>query len=56
MEILLDSVLAFLSSIGLWTLAKMFFGKLFDEYDIIAEDCILKDDVFRWMQKKTTMK
>ena len=49
MEILLDSALAFLSCVGLWTLGKMVFGPIFANRDELAEDYLLKEDTSRWM-------
>ena len=49
MEILLDSALAFLSCIGLWTLGKMCFGHIFSDYNDYAEDLFLKDETSGWM-------
>ena len=48
MEILLDSVLAFLSCIGLWSLGKMVLGPLFRDIDIYVEDYLLKEDTWGW--------
>ena len=56
MEILLDSVLAFLSCVGLWTLGKMISGRIFPDADIHVEDCLLKEDTSEWTRRKITMK
>ena len=56
MEILLDSVLAFLSCVGLWTLGRLAFERLFIEYDLLAEDRFLKEDASQWTRQKTTTK
>lgn len=44
MEILLDSVLAFLSSVGLWTLGRLIVCRILGECDLWAEDYFLEED------------
>lgn len=56
MGILLDSALAFLSCVGLWTLGKMVFGYLFINKDCYEEDYFLKEDTSGWTQRRITMK
>ena len=56
MIILLDSILAFLSCVGLWTLGKLLLSHIFDDIDVYAEDCFLKEDTSGWTKGKITMK
>ena len=48
MEILFDSVLAFLSSVGLWTLGKMLLKNIYADCAFDAGFYILKEDTSGW--------
>lgn len=55
MEIILDSVLAFLSCVGLWTLGRLFLYYSFFSGGAYTDDSTPKEDL-RWTIRKITMK
>ena len=45
MEIVLDSVLAFLSCVGLWTLGKIILDHIFIDCDGLTDDRVSKEEL-----------